>query len=539
MSYPERIFVASSPGVAFRMTLANIVTIDPAPAVIVLILISTIARIALAAAVGLGTDEAYTVANARNLALSYVDYPPLHVWLVGTWSWLWHSELPVIVRLPFIALFAGSTWVMFRLAAFLFDARVGFWSALLFNLAPVFSLAHGSWVLPDGPLIFFLLSGALVVARLLFATAEPSYSFTSWLIAGSLAGLAMLSKYHGAFLPAGILAFLMSWAPGRRVLALPGPWVGATLAILVFSPVIIWNVNHDWAGLFFQTKRLTESADLNPTRVFISIAGQAGYLAPWLFIPLAIVWIRALARGPRDPRTWFLALLASGPIVTFTALTLISRGLPHWTMPGWLFVFPLLGVEAAYLAQTRPKVMINATSAALATLIAVFFVLGTNARSGWLTYELPQRLAHNDPTLDLVSWDELGTIISNRKLLNEQTPAIAATHWGEAGKLNYSMGAAIPVLCLCSDPHQFRYLYNLEHLTGRNIIVIGDHRDMKKRDPALTRWFDRIEVLPPIVLHRGGRLAIQLTAIRGVGFRPSGGPTTLASQLETVSHWAL
>lgn len=120
--------------------------------------------------------------------------------------------------------------------------------------------------------------------------------------------------------------------------------------------------------------------------------------------------------------------------------------------------------------------------------------------------------------------------------MNEQTPAIAATHWDEAGKLNYSVGATVPVLCLCSDPHQFRYLYNLENLAGRNILVIGDHRDMKKRDPTLTRWFDRIEVLPPIVLHRGSGSAIQLTAIRGVGFRPYGGPTTLASRLETVSH---
>ena len=282
MSYTDKISVSMPANAGLRKLLAIDLPINPARAVIALILLCAIARIALAASVGLGTDEAYTVANARNLALSYVDYPPLHVWIVGAWSWLWHSELPVIVRLPFIALFAGSTWMMYRLTALLFGERAGFWSALLFNLAPVFALAHGSWVLPDGPLIFFLLSGAWVAARLLFAGVKPSYSLSGWLFAGLLAGLAMLSKYHGVFLPAGILVFLVSWAPGKSVLAWPGAWLGAALAILIFLPVVIWNENHDWAGLFFQTKRLTDSVDLNPIRVFTSIGAQAGYLAPWL-----------------------------------------------------------------------------------------------------------------------------------------------------------------------------------------------------------------------------------------------------------------
>src|SRR5208282_3428677 len=143
---------------------ANDNTIDATMPVIGLIVAGSLIRIALAGAVGFGTDESYTVANARYFAWSYVDYPPLHVWLVGAWSWIWGSEAPIVLRLPFIALFAGSTWMMFRLTALLFDDAAGFWAALLFNLAPVFTLAHASWVLPDGPLAFLMLSGAFVAA---------------------------------------------------------------------------------------------------------------------------------------------------------------------------------------------------------------------------------------------------------------------------------------------------------------------------------------------------------------------------------------
>ena len=37
----------------------------------------------MAANGGFGTDETYMVSNARLFALSYVDDPPLHLWLVG------------------------------------------------------------------------------------------------------------------------------------------------------------------------------------------------------------------------------------------------------------------------------------------------------------------------------------------------------------------------------------------------------------------------------------------------------------------------
>ena len=235
----------------------------PARAVITLIVVGAIIRIILAGAVGFGTDESYTVANSRIFSLSYVDYPPLHVWLVGAWSWLCHTESPLVLRLPFVALFAGSTWLMFRLTAFLFDEVAGAWSALLLNLAPVFSLAHASWVLPDGPLMFLMLAGAYVSARLLFAQEQPSRELAGWTAAGAFAGLAMLTKYHGVFLPAAVFLFLLTWKPGRRVLESPAPWLAAAVALAVFLPVIAWNSSHDWTGLFFQTRRLTEAPHLS------------------------------------------------------------------------------------------------------------------------------------------------------------------------------------------------------------------------------------------------------------------------------------
>ena len=162
--------------------------------VVVIIIVGAAVRLALASATGLGFDEAYMVGNARQLLLGYIDHPPLHVWVAWLAQHAFGSDAPVVVRLPFILFFAGSTWLLYRLTERLFGRQAGLWAVVAFNLAPVFSLAHASWVLPDGPLIFFLLAAANVVARVLFDETQPERLNLWWVAAGVFGGLALLSK---------------------------------------------------------------------------------------------------------------------------------------------------------------------------------------------------------------------------------------------------------------------------------------------------------------------------------------------------------
>ena len=115
----------------------------------------------MAAAIGLGIDESYMVAAGRTLRLGYFDHPPASWWLAAGSAHLFGSESGVVVRLPFILLFALSTWLMYRLGTALFGARAGLWAAVALNLAPVFGVTTGGWVLPDGPLTCALLGAAL------------------------------------------------------------------------------------------------------------------------------------------------------------------------------------------------------------------------------------------------------------------------------------------------------------------------------------------------------------------------------------------
>src|ERR1700730_2559774 len=97
----------------------------PAGGVTLLILATFLARVLFASALGLGIDESYMVAAGRKLQLSYFDHPPIAWWMAWGAAHLSGSESPLVVRLPFIALFALTTLLMFRVTASLFGPGAG------------------------------------------------------------------------------------------------------------------------------------------------------------------------------------------------------------------------------------------------------------------------------------------------------------------------------------------------------------------------------------------------------------------------------
>jgi len=113
-----------------------------------------LARVALAYSFSFGIDEAYTVVISRRLDLSYFDHPPLHQWIAHFAGRLLGEGLSM--RLPFIALFSGTGWLMYLLTRQLFGARAGVWAVFGLNASAFFFASAGSWIVPDGPLLFAL-----------------------------------------------------------------------------------------------------------------------------------------------------------------------------------------------------------------------------------------------------------------------------------------------------------------------------------------------------------------------------------------------
>jgi 4-amino-4-deoxy-L-arabinose transferase-like glycosyltransferase len=486
--------------------------------VVLVLVIGTTLRFVLAATIGLGVDESYAVVVARKLSLSYFDHPPLSFWMASMAARLGGSESALVVRLPFILLFAGTTWILYRLAARLFGAWAGAYAALLLSLAPLFSVSTGGWVLPDGPLEFFLALSAYCLCRVLLEDSRTPLRW--WLAAGIAAGLALLSKYQAALLIPGALVFLVTRRASRRWLRTPGPWLAALAAAALFSPVLLWNAQHQWASFRFQLARGASEGGIHLLPLLQNVAGQAGYLFPWIWLPLVVVLVQGFARGPRDAPRWFCTCLAIWPIALFTLVALGGKpGLPHWPAPGYLMLLPPLGAAVAWRMERGDVRVRRWLWGCILAFGVVLAVAATQTATGWMTRLMPALFRRGDPTLEAFDWTGLRPALAKRGLLARHGQFIGTVSWIEAGKVAYALGPDERVASVCSQPHQFGYLAPAQTLLGRDALLLDRTRGPSDVPRRYAPYFASIDSLPPVVLERAGDPVLLIAVFRARDYR--------------------
>lgn len=491
----------------------------PTRAVLILIAATLAVRLVFGFSLGLGIDESYTVATARQPQLSTFDHPPAAWWLAWGAGRLFATESALALRLPFILLFALTTWLMYRLTAFLLGERSGFWAAATLNLAPVIAWTSGTWILPDGPLNAALVGGAYAAALAVYGARAQAPLW--WLAAGVCGGLALLSKFHGVFLFAGVGLFLLTCRQHRRWLLTPWPYAGALVAAAMFLPVIVWNARHSWVSFAFQSGR-AKLGGIDLLGPLTALAGQALYLLPWLWLPLVACLGKALVRGAAGDRRWMLACLAVGPILVFTAVALTgSRVLPHWAAPGYLMLFPLLGAEVAAAIENHRRYVRGWLIATAASLAAVLAAVVAMAHLPWPTLAGPGGKILPFPLLETVEWAGLKTEIEARGLARRPGLFVAAMRWHEAGKIDYALGGQLPVLCLCHDPRAYGVLTRPEAHLGRTALIVGRDLSPERVLAVYGAYFERIEPMPPVAITHAGKPAFELSLYLGHALRAS------------------
>jgi 4-amino-4-deoxy-L-arabinose transferase-like glycosyltransferase len=464
---------------------------------ILLILVTTAIRLGFATALGLGVDESYMVAAGRALSLGYYDHPPLSWWLSWGAAHLFGSDAAILVRLPFIALFALSTWLMYRLGRAVADARAGLYAALLLNLSPVFGVTTGTWVLPDGPLDCALLGAALCLLNAL-----ERGSLAWWVGAGLCAGSALLSKYSAALTVAGAVLYLLTSRRHRPLLLTAKPWLAALIAALMFAPVLAWNAAHDWESFAFQAGR-AEGWQFHPLAPLVTLGGEALFVLPWIWLPMMAVLIAALRRGPGAWRHWLLSCLALPPIVVFALVSAWAsqRVLFHWAAPGYLMLFPLLG-DAVARRIDRPAVRWS-IAATGGFVILGMAVVASQVRSGWL-HPLIMDVGLGDPTVEAVDWTSLREGLPRDAL-------VGVPDWRDAGKIAYALGPRSTTICLSRDCRQFALTGPPRRFIGSDLLILApEHGDRVAQEFAGV--FDRIERLPDAAIRQAGR-TLQTVAV--------------------------
>jgi hypothetical protein len=470
----------------------------PAGGVAALIFATLLARLLFASALGLGIDESYMVAAGRKLQLSYFDHPPVAWWMARAVAYLTGSESPVVVRLPFIALFAVTTFLMYRLTSALFSPEAGLSAAVVLNLAPLFGISSGSWVLPDGPLLAALLGAAVCLIAALRSEGRVAWGW--WLGTGMCAGLALCSKYSALLTIIGAAGFLLTEPRSRRWLARPQPYAAGLVALVIFLPVLIWNAENGWVSFLFQAGRA--EGGFHPFGPVATLAGAAAFLLPWIWAPLVVSGFLALRRGPSDRERWLPVCLAAPPLIVFAAASLRGDVLFHWAAPGYLMLLPLLGDAVARHWRTSRAVRIWLAGTAGFVVLGSFLV-ASEVGFNWLPAVTGDFRLAKDPSLDVVDWTSLRDDLEERGLLDRPKLVVAALRWSDAGKIDYALGGRLPVICLGPDARQYGLLARNDDHAGADVLIVA-RADYEKIVGQYWFLFDSVEpIAPATVLHAG------------------------------------
>jgi hypothetical protein len=279
--------------------------------------------------------------------------------------------------------------------------------------------------------------------------------------------------------------------------------------------------DHHWASFAFQGSRAggLRFRPLAPLGVW---GGEALFVLPWIWVPLILLWLRALRRGPAEPRGWLLALLAATPILLFALVSIWSSDhiLYHWSAPGTLMLFPLLGEEVAKrLAAGAPRLR-RGIAATAALLLVGLGLAGTQMRLNWVTAVAgPGFLARAKDVAGGVNWTSLRPELEARGLLAPPGLVVAVTRWNDAGKIDYALDGSLPVVVLAADAREYGIVSPADRYLGHPMLILVPRSDASALSERLAPMFERITVEQPVPLRFGGYNLMNLSVLKGNGFR--------------------
>lgn len=445
----------------------------------------------------LSVDEAQYLVWSRDLQMGYYSKPPFVAWILsaatqacgsGTGTDLFGLEGCVRWLQP-LAMGGAAVFVYATAQALFNRTQIAIWAAVLFLLAPLaafysqaattdawlllwWSAALWAFVKAIGP-SKELGSGLRLGSDLTGMTHQTQLIW--WVACGVFAGLGLLTKYSmGVF---AISAFLV--LVQRRLLLTPGPWVCGLIALLVFSPNLVWNAHWGWPT-FAHHADITVGQDHG-----VRLSGLWNFFtAQWLtFSPLVFgmfLWgsLRRVMRtvgghNPYNPavsQAISLLLAFAWPmLLVVMTQSALSRAHANWASPA--LVAMSLVVSAWWLSSSASRGVRLPTSAAMGLWVSLLVNLLLSAgllASPWVVKDLGlsgQRAF--DPFVRLTGYKEVAVTVGTLKPL----PVIAS----DDRKLLANLAAYLPQAQV--------YAFNPDGLKDNHWQL---QRDLKNVPPSST-----------------------------------------------------
>lgn len=481
-------------------------------------------RFAFAGIIDLIPEEAYYWNYSQHINIGYLDHPPMVAWLIWGGTHIFGvSEFGV--RFPAIICWLVAGFFVYRLAAEFLGKTIGLCALMLFSIFPIY-FSVGFMMTPDAPM-YAAWAGCIYFLKRIFF---DHYRW-SWIGFGICLGLGMLSKYTIALLGPSVLLFMIVDSRSRQWFFRPGPYLSLLIAVILFCPVIIWNMNHDWASFVFQGPRRWSGppefslhlllgsifiilTPLGAIGVFQVILPQKLGGSDYSSAPVGLIRIRL-----------FSCVFALMPFSVFFIHSLQDNPKLNWTGPVWFSVLPLL----AYAVTLKPQAMSRIASFGYRlwkpTFISMLLLLG----GGFYTIVItPPGLPIMEYMDVPVAWEEMMDDVAQ---IVEVIPTDSQPPQVIVGLQDYFITAecafynrvehrTIPVRGKGIFGYQglmWDYWYTPAEVNGCNILILSFKSDMLKV-PRISQHFSSMGEISCRPIEKNGRVVGQFFYCMGYNY---------------------
>jgi Dolichyl-phosphate-mannose-protein mannosyltransferase len=416
-------------------------------------------ELAVSGRYGFQQDELYFIVAGHHLAFGYVDQPPLAPLLTRVTDILGVSPTAIRV-IP--ALAGGAVVIMAaRLAALFGAGRLGrVFAALTMACAPI--IIGAVHVGNTTPLDLLAWTAVLLCVTTALLRHRPRW----WLAAGAAAGVGLEADNLVVLLLICLAVGILASAQ-RPVLRTRWPWLGASIAAVIWAPNIIWQATHGWPQLAMSAALHQENT--SPADYAGALPAQLLYLgllvAPFVIAGFVVLW--------RTPELRFIAITAT-LIVVYVLAWIPGKVYYTGGMAPAVLAAGALAAERWIARGRRPRLRRGVMVAAPLVGMAITLPLTLPILPASDVHDLPASYQQSSDIGDAVGWPQLTRAVAaqDAALVRAGQPptSIFTGYYAEAGALDV-LGSAYHLPPVLSGNNAY-WMWGPGQASDRTVLVV-------------------------------------------------------------------
>lgn len=422
-------------------------------------------------------DEAYYWVWSQNLQLSYFDHPPMIAYVIKLFT-LFSNDVFFIRLSGFVCTLIALLFI-YKTTKRAFGKNAGYISIWL---ALAWPILEGNFFITtiDCP---FLMFWSITVYYAYCGLIENNKK--SLYLAGVFAGCALLSKYIAVLLLIGILIFIITSKEQRKLLLKKDLYLVILITVLVFSPVIFWNYQHQWVSFLFQLDHGMGSKKIfNPYSLSEFIGATLGLANPFISLSCIYFILRNFKASFSNPKTKFLLICGIVPILFFAYNSIYKFQEANWVTPAFISLIPY---TAYYLSKYKNSKFIYYAAISLIILIIPIFKFPE--------FFVPTEYQNKIPSIDnFMGQKENYDYINEHYIKNNPDITIVTCHYGDDARARYYLHTDNVVVLPNAAIKGFKYFgEQFNPNTTKEAIYICKY---KTDDVVLQKYFKTVIKLP-------------------------------------------